>query len=395
MRLAMVIQRFRPSFGGQGVQVESLCAALAQRGVRSTVFTAMPEKGAPEEERFDGYDVRRISTDLRGQWGHWPSFGARTYRALRAHHPDLVHVHGVTDGLYGSWLYCRRAQRPLVFEMALMGVDDPDAMDANPAALRWLRKRMYRGADAYVAMSRAFEPSYARAGLPAERFHVIPQGVDLARFTPADTATAARARHQLGLADVGLVVAFVGSLIERKGIDVLLRAWPEVRRSSPSAQLLLAGPGSPDEPAAAAAWAELSEADQDSVVMSGRVDAIEVASQAADVFAFPTRREGFGTVIVEAMAAGLPCVVAELPGITDFIYAHPAPGIDAVGAQTDGIVVPQDSPEVLARTLGGLLADTNLRSTIGAAARQRARWFDIGGIADAYVELYSQLGGQP
>jgi glycosyltransferase involved in cell wall biosynthesis len=385
----MVIQRFRPSFGGQGIQVESLCAALSRRGIAPTVYTANPGD-APSTEELDGYRVTRVRTDLRGKSPHWPAFGIRVNRALRRARPDLVHVHGVTDALYGSWLYCRTAARPLVFEMTLLGVDEPGAVDAGTARLRWLRRRLYRQADAYVAMSRAFEPSYMASGLSPDRFHVIPQGVDTARFAAVDATRRTATRTALELPDDAPVVAFAGSLIERKGIDVLLRAWSRVRASHPEAHLVLVGPGDFSEPAAAAAFAALDTGDRASLHRLGQRDDVEVVLGAADVFAFPSRREGFGTVIIEAMAAGLPTVVAELPGISNFIFEHP--GDANTAAEADGIVVPQDSPEELAAGISALLADPALRRAIGARGRARAvSAFEMESVADRYQALYDDL----
>ena len=391
MRLAMVIQRFRPSFGGQGVQVESLCAALCERGIEPTVYTAN-RGGAPTLEQLDGYLVRRLSTDFGGHSPHWPAFGARVYRALRRDRPDLVHVHGLTDALYAGWLYCRTARKPLVFEMTLLGVDEPSAIDSSTAKLRWLRRRLYRQADAYVAMSRAFEPSYATSGLPAERFHVIPQGVDTGRFLAATAQSRAAARATLGLPLDAPVVAFVGSLIERKGIDVLIQAWPLVRTRHRTATLALTGPGELTGEATAAAMATMRDVDRASLRLLGRRDDIDVVLAAADVFVFPSRREGFGTVIIEAMATGLPCVVAELPGISDYIFEHATDSPLSAGTDTDGIVVEQDNAPAVAAALDAILANPGLAATIGANARARAvAGFELGAIADRYVELYREL----
>jgi glycosyltransferase involved in cell wall biosynthesis len=385
----MVIQRFRPSFGGQGVQLESLCAALATRGIEATVYTANPGDAAAVETS-DGYRVRRLRADVGGKGPHWPAFGARVHRALRHDRPELVHVHGLTDALYAGWLYCRAAAAPLVFEMTLLGVDEPGAIDRSTARLRWLRRRLYRQADAYVAMSKAFAPSYAASGLPAERFHVIPQGVDTARFRP-DPTRRTSVRTKLELAPDAPVVVFVGSLIERKGIDVLLRAWPEVHAQYPGAILLLAGPGDLSGPAAAAAWAAMSDEVHSSVRCLGRRDDVEDLLAAADAFVFPSRREGFGTVIIEAMATGLPCVVAQLPGITDYIFEHPA-SPTATTTEADGIVVPQESPEQVAAALSALLAAPKMGRSIGAQGRERVRaGFELESVANQYVALYEAL----
>lgn len=375
------------------MQVESLCAALSARGIEPTVYTANPG-GASALEQMEGYRIRRLRTDLMGRSPHWPAFGVRVHCALRRDRPDLVHVHGLTDALYAGWLYCRTARKPLVFEMTLLGVDEPSAVDSNTARPRWLRRRLYRQADAYVAMSRAFEPSYEESGLPAQLLHVIPQGVDTAKFRPTTGRARDEARAALDLPTAAPVVAFVGSLIERKGIDVLLQAWPAVRARHRTATLVLAGPGELTSEATEAALKAMSDTDRNSMRLLGQRDDIEVVLAAADVFVFPSRREGFGTVIIEAMATGLPCVVADLPGITDYIFKHPADSPAHADTNTDGIVVAQDHADSLATALSDILAAPDLGRSIGTTARRRAvACFDLESVADRYVDLYRDLRG--
>jgi glycosyltransferase involved in cell wall biosynthesis len=103
------------------------------------------------------------------------------------------------------------------------------------------------------------------------------------------------------------------------------------------------------------------------------------------VFVFPSRREGFGSAIVEAMACGLPCVVADLAGITDYIF--PAPS-EASG----GVVVPQQDPEAVARAVTALLEDPDRASKLGDRARARAAaCFGIDRVAQQYLSAYAAV----
>lgn len=404
----MVIQRFRPYFSGQGVQVQALCEALARRGVESTIVTARRVAGGPPEgasapahERGDGYAVARLRCDVPGlpftgartRW--WtPVFGLRTERWLEARVGalDVVHVHGLTDGLYGAWRFARRARVPIGFEMTLLGADDPVAFAANPATLQAWRERIYRGCDGYVAMSEALARRYRESGLDPDRLRVIPQGVDTRRFAPAAEDQRAALRARLGLEGDGPLCVFVGSLIERKGLDVLLAAWERITANEPAARLVLVGKDEfGDDPGAAAflerAFAALAPAARSRVVRAGLRDDVAPYLRAADVFLFPSRREGFGTVMIEAMACGLACVVSELPGITDTIFA-------ADGSQ--GVMVAQDAPDELAERALALLGSAELRRTVGAAARERAvAAFDIDAIAARYLEWYRWLIAHP
>jgi glycosyltransferase involved in cell wall biosynthesis len=354
---------------------------------------------APAEERLDGYRVVRLRSDVPGlpftgrrtRW--WtPIFGLRTERALSqlAAEIDLVHVHGLTDGLYGAWRFARREARPILLEMTLLGTDDPIAFGAKAnLGQRW-RERIYRSCDGYVAMSEALARRYREAGLDEDRLRVIPQGVDTRRFAPGGDRVALR--RALDLPVDGPLCVFVGSLIERKGIDVLLTAWARIAAGEPEARLVLVGKDRfPDDPAATAflerAWNAVPPAARERIVRAGLRDDVSTYLRAADVFLFPSRREGFGTVIIEAMACALPCVVADLPGITDGIFA--ADG-------RDGFVVAQDAPEALAERALALLRSAELREAVGEAARTRAvDAFDIDGIAARYVDWYQACLARP
>ncbi len=395
LRVTMVIQRFRPYFSGQGVQLEELSRALARRGVDITVVTAVRDGDAPLAEASGGYRVRRLRCDLVGG----PALGRRLWSptfALRAaidlwsrrREIDLVHVHGVNDALYTSWVLGRALGFPVVFELTLMGADDPAAVRGSRNRFSALRYAIYRRQDGYVAISPQLADAARAGGVPSDRLRTISQGVDLERHRPCADRTAQR--RALGLAEDGPLFVFLGSLVERKGIDVLLAAWARIHAREPAARLVLVGRDRfADDPAAEAFLRRAMEAlPAQAAAAVARVGVRDDAArflQAADVFLFPSRREGFGTAIIEAMACGLPCVVAELPGITDFIFSNPP---DAAG----GIVVPQEDAGALAGAALALRAAPERARALGVAARARAaERFGIDAVAEQYLALYGEL----
>ena len=254
----------------------------------------------------------------------------------------------MTDALYATYGWCRLHDRPVVFELTLLGTDDPLTLASSTQRLAGLRRAIYRRCDGYVVMSPALEAACLTAGLSRDRVRLIPQGVDVRRFTPV--ADRSGLRRELGLPDDGPIVAFVGSLIERKGIDLMLEAWPAIHRACPTARLVLVGRDAFEGDPAATRFldgrlADVPEVAARRVERLGLRDDVDRLLAAADVFAFPSRREGFGTVMIEAMACGVPPVVAELPGITDFVF----------GDDDDGAVIPQNHPGALAAAVTGLL----------------------------------------
>lgn len=395
--VVMVIQRFRPYFSGQGVQLEELSRVLVRRGAEVTVVTAVRDGGGPREERKDGVVIRRLRCDLPGRvdsrlrrrlWS--PTFALRTFVHLWAARPpiDLVHVHGANDALYAAWAFGALRRVPILFEMTLMGVDDPASIRESKNWFAGLRYAVYRRVTGYVAMSPALARAYREAGLPDRRLRMIPQGVDVERYRPASDRAALR--RELGVGPDEPVLVFLGSLVERKGIDLLLAAWLRIHGARPSARLWLVGRDRfEDDPAAEQflrrCLAAVPPKGLARVRRLGVRDDAERFLQAADVFLFPSRREGFGTAIVEAMACGLPCVVAELPGITDYVF----------GGETEcGVVVPPNDSARLAEAALSLLSRPEWSTAVGVAARERARThFSIERIAGEYLTWYAELLG--
>ena len=392
----MLIQRLRPLFSGQGVQVEVLCRELARRGVRTTIVTA-GSGPQPRWEETDGYRVRRLRADipLLSRWlrpGRFRSeiFGARAFfwLLLRGWRTQILHAHAQSDALYTTWLFARLRRLPLIFEMTLLGTDDAGSFASNSNRLSRLRNSIFRRSDGFVAISPALARSYEAAGLPPHKLRLIPQAVDVAEFYPADDV--AGVRQRLNLPDRGPIVLFVGSLIERKGIDVLLAAWEKIHSAHPDATLLLVGLDRFDHDAGAAAFLGrhlgcLSDGARRRIVRLGLRDDVAECMRAADIFVFPSRREGFGTVMIEAMATGLACVVTELPDITDFIFDT---------ADESGLVVPQEDDAALAHQVSALVCDPERARSIGETALRRARErFSVHRIADDYLAFYAELAG--
>ena len=395
LSVAMVIQRFRPHFSGQGEQVELLCQKLVKRGVRPTIITSAYNHPSSEEV-LNGYRVVRLRAARSGSGSSRlveltrdPVFAVRVLAKLLRDHFDLIHVHATTDGLYTSWLWCQLRRRPLLFEMTLLGADDPVTIMRRRGGLSRFRGLLFRRCDGYVAMSPALERRYREADLPDDRVRLLPQGVDLNEFTPVDGDDGVRS--EIGIPPAVPIVVFVGSLIYRKGIDVLLRAWGDIYKSQPDAHLVLVGRNNfPDDPDAHRFLVDrMNELPMDAsthVHQLGVRDDIARLLRAADVFVFPSRREGFGTVMIEAMSCSVPCVVTELPGITDFVFGE---------KPSAGVIVPQEDHGAIASTVAAILANRVRAATMGQQGRDRVTaHFDIDRIADCYVEYYAELIGQ-
>ena len=228
---------------------------------------------------------------------------------------------------------------------------------------RWMRPRSLRAcAGLIIATQTEADRVRTRYGVPAEKIARIFNPLDVEAWTPR---LRAEARAALRIPARAEVVAWHGRVdIHRKGLDVLLDAWRDVVAARPDRdlRLLLVGTGaSADQLRARLAGPGFETVRWIDEYVLER-DRLRQYLAAADVYAFPSRHEGFPVALVEALAAGLPPAAAAAPGVPDIL------GMGDLAA----CMIPREDPAALATTLGRLLDDRNLRDRLSTAARRRA-----------------------
>lgn len=180
-----------------------------------------------------------------------------------------------------------------------------------------MERAVYRRANKLVTLSFAFKRLLVESyGVSPWRVAVIPPGVDLRCFSPGDPAAA---RAVLGLPSAGPVVVTARRLVRRTGVDLLLDAWGSVSARRPDAYLLVVGDG-PERQRLEAKAAALGL--DGSVRFLGAVDeeTLVAAYRAADLAVVPSvALEGFGMVVLEALACGTPVVVTAVGGLPETV----------------------------------------------------------------------------
>jgi glycosyltransferase involved in cell wall biosynthesis len=237
----------------------------------------------------------------------------------------------------------------------------------SEAAARWTT-------DHYLAISETVRRDLIAHGVDPSRITVIPRGVDLEEYAPAPAVRLAALRAALLPDGAGPVLLNVGRLVNQKGQETLIRAMPAIRQVHPRATLLLAGDGpNRDGYQALAAREGVTEA----VVLLGVRRDVKELLHLADVFVFPSVREGTGVALLEAMAAARPCVTSRLPVLEEVL-----------GTGGAGEMVPPRRPDLLAAMVLALLADPPRRDTMGRLARRRVeQHYDSRRSAAAFAEL--------
>jgi len=223
------------------------------------------------------------------------------------------------------------------------------------------------------SMKREFVCHY---GDVAESIIVIPNGVDLKMFTPANRPLYRdRIRQRHGISCSDLVLMFAGGDWERKGVSYTIEAFSLLPLTD--VKLLIVGSG--DEKLYGQ-FAELKQV-RERIVFVSHTSVLWEYYAASDVFVLPTIYEPFGLVIIEAMASGLPVIVSRVAGAADFIT-------DGV----DGLLLsdPGDINDVAAK-IELLLSNAELRKTMGECARETAGKLSWNCVAQKTIEVYNSV----
>ena len=199
-------------------------------------------------------------------------------------------------------------------------------------------------------------------------------GVDIKRFC-SDTLNRERLRQQMGTDANACVFLFVGRLTKDKGMFDLIRSFLELSATVRDIELWAVGP---DEEGLLQTLQESAEGCGAPIRWLGATPTPEQFMVAADVLLLPSYREGFGSVIIEAAACGIPAIAYRIDGV-----------IDAIVDGSSGLLVEVGQPEAFAAAMKRLALDKELRLLLGKQAQDRAvRDFSSAKVTDAWLEFY-------
>ncbi len=352
-----------------------------------------------------GYDV--VTASAPGPWvnrlrewgvGHHPlRYATRAFapsqdaRALlelrtlfRRLQPDVVHTHNPKPGLYGR-VAARRARVPVVVNT----VHGLYAADDDP----WVKRAVVYASERLAATCSDAElvqnpedlEVLRRLRVPADRLHLLGNGIDLTRFDPERLGTSRRAevRVRLGIRADDVVCGVVGRLVWAKGYREVYEAARRLRDVDSSVRFVVVGPY--DSKRDALTPEDVARAEREGrVIHLGLRDDMEELFSAFDVFVLASHREGFPRAAMEAAAMALPVIATDVRG-----------GRQVVDDGITGRLVPVRQPSALAAAVTELAADAELRRRMGAAGRAKAlREFDEQRVIHRTLRIYDHLLGQ-
>lgn len=291
----------------------------------------------------------------------------------RRHDYEIVHFHRLSWGSLLSPLILHPMKKKVVFTMSLMGNDNPSYIRKQPRGR--FQVALLRQFDGAIGIAPALMDDAKKHGIRnvicLPNFLAIPQ---LEEPIEASNIQGIRilAREKLGILRESKVLLFVGSIIQRKGVDVLIEVFIKLASVHPDLILVLVGPNNKSETNGIneVYVDQLKESIEsfgfkDRVIWAGMVreqSTLVEYYRCADIFVFPTRNEGLGNVLIEAMAAGIPVVASLLPGITD----------EVVSDGKSGYLVEPDCPDKFYNAIDQLLRNDSESIAMGAAGRMIA-----------------------
>lgn len=395
MKILHIVPTYYPAsrYGGPIKSVHESNKWLVKRRAEVVVYTTnLDGKGTLNVQigkpvDVDGVKVFYFPVSFRPwQYSSW------LHRALakNAKDFDLIHITSVflSASTLGAY-HARKCGKPYIISPRGSLMAEP----LKKSFLKRLKKKIYlslvekrnlAGASTIHFTTEMEKKEYLKAGLPLKKAIVIPNGID---FNDIETLKHENVktsfRDKFNIQKDKKIVLFLSRLSWKKGLDTLIPAFAEVVKKEPKAVLVLAGPDEENykkEIELKIVNCKLKIGNE--VIFTGMLlgDDKIVAYRESDVFVLPSYAENFGMAVVEAMAAGLPAIIAKGVGISD--------EVKKAGA---GIVIEKDEKQ-LAEAILKILDNPDLAEKMGEAGRKLAETeFSGEKVAERWIEEYNNL----
>ncbi len=382
------INYFFPHPTGASYSAIRLARSLRDIGVRIQWIVHDRDDQWMGGEEYEGFPVQAFYFGDAGKRRKLIGLAALTWYLWRKRKEfDIFHIHGGghMNLLIAGWVKLLFPRKKVLLKCTQDGWDTPDGIHKEKYG--WLLFWIYKRLDGVVAMTSGQYKKLGTYGCKGV-FAMIPNGTDYERFRP-DATERGRIREKLDIPGDAVVLVYVGWLGQRKGTDVLFKTWERLNEHFRNVYLMAVGEYRKNQDTEAELAALFEKECIDPSLLQhpqfkrvGHVKDAERYLQAADIFLFPSRTEGFGTVQTEAMACGLPCVVNDLQGISSDIYPDASVGFRVEGNDVDRFV----------RICTDLFEHPTKRAAIGTAARQRViEHFSLESVGRRYLEFYEKM----
>ena len=393
MKICIFTETYYPVVGGGETQAQLLAEGLTAQGHSVLILTRRSDVSLKTHERYGDLDVYRLPPSGVGQLKKWGLLFSSVPMLMKLRHQiDLIFVSGYRIIGLPAVLIGRLFRKPVVIKADSQGEMSGAFFESGLKKLGLshtvlpfrlflaLRNGILKKANGFSAISPEIAFEWLSSGVPANRIHLIPNGVDTTRFAPVEPRQKSSLREKLKLPQNVTIAIFTGRLVSYKGLPLLLRVWKEIRCKHENVLLLLAGTGGLDIhncEAELRGYVKAAGLEKD-VIFLGGVQNVSEYLQAADLFAFPTENDAFPSSIVEAMACALPVVTTPV-GAIKTIVTH----------RETGLLVQPGNYKQLFEALDVMFSDKVMASRLGETARQIVEErYSAGNTVMKYISLF-------
>lgn len=376
MRIGMMADAYKPYVSGVTSYIDLNKRALEKLGHEVYVFTF----GDADQQDDDPRVIRSPGMAL-ADTGFYLSMRYRTAAKKLLQSMDVVHVHHPFLSGRLAIAYCRRKQIPIVFtNHTRYDLYAQSRLPLMPAEVTMSLLQAYMpdfcsDVDLVISPSRGMEKILRQYGVTGH-IEVVPNGADLAPFLSAKPL----ARAEFGYSKDDVLLIYMGRIAPEKNLEFLLRSFAGVSRALPNTKLLIVGGGQKDHEEAVKSIAnELDLGNR--VRFTGTIPYDKLPSYLAmcDIFTTASVTEVHPFSVIEGMAAGLPVVGIDSPGISD-----------SIADGKTGILSTEDMPTYTAR-LTLLCTNRDLQKKMGAAAQKASDQFSIEHTTKIMLGHYTRL----
>lgn len=379
MNILMVTERYIPIWGGAENQLRQLIPHLTGLGCTIRIVTRKWQRTMLPMERIDNTEVFRLGIPGTGIVATSVFVFALLFFIVRQRAwIDILHSHGAVN--MGALCRCGS------FFLGKKNVAKIASAGRIPRLHCKILGRVllyfFKQSDAIISMTDEIDGELKAIGADHRKVKRVVNGVDGKKFHPFDEKERGKLREKLAIALDSPVILFSSRLVADKGLRVLLDAWPSILEKNTDACLVILGSGALQKNSVEEeAKRRVAIGRLPNVKFMGETTQPEVFLGAADIFVFPSRREGFPNALMEALVAGLPVVASEIGGVTEIIVND-----------TVGILFQAGNAEDLAGKVVELLDDL-------VSAKERAMLsrihmienYSFTLIASGYFSLYKEL----
>ena len=391
LNICLISYEFPPMTGGEGAYTYGLAKALSDSGHRVSVITADVE----ERRRVSKNKIEIIPiTPIKKPGLKLFSFNLKAMKKIveiyNNQNIDILHF---TYDFYKITIKKEKISVPIIATLHHPWSAERRFIKAKiplfrPGYFRRLvvlsyfakmSKEICENADKLIAISKYTAQSYIdEFHIPSDKIEIIPNAVDTNKFHPE--VDGYEVRKKMNLKEKDRVVLFVGRLDYNKGIEYLLRSFSRIDKEGIEARLVIVGEGALKKYIHAFTC---KYPFKNSIIHVGHVSEEDLPKfyAASDLVVQPSLMEGFGIVLLEAMASGKPCVATRAGGVEDAV----------INGETGLLVPPADSYS-LYHAIHTLLTDDKLSKEFGTAGRKRVeKYFTWDKVAKRTIEVYKKL----